>query len=388
MERFNDTASKRSKLAKGLLLISISIGILTGCQSYGLDGIRPDVNVSQNMVVFRDSLENIENLGVGVEAGSPTPTTPDEGSGSIIGDSSRFAALPYTAVAASSYSQYLNKEIYEPIANIIDGLGIDKASRIYFRVFHTGYDPISEGGTEISRGSTYDNKKLGSLTTIRGTALPILTYRWLNSHPENLNVVSTARSSWVKTLEQSGISPNSTWLNAAGQTSIDPNIVKMWGNQRINANTFQQYVNAVYSDVIGTVPNITFTIAVNANSKTSITINPTANIIGNRYYDHMQKTSVDRLFGYYNQYPLRQCSPISVSVADDYSVVFAYIDGYSKTIVALACDETTTLREVFGNKTDSIISLIQSTKDYTCWSEISKYIDNVVLLPAGVRGVD
>lgn len=384
-----------------LVTVSFSLAlVLSGCTYAQLDGMRPEVNNGQAMVVLPEQYGGINDLeaedgtsnpaggtGGGLDGGGAGGDS--GGGGTVVNNPSSFAPLPYNVVAAGSYSAYLDSQVYQPISEILAGLPNNASNHLYFRVFHSGYDPVTEDATLICRASVYDSKQIGSVNYIAGTAFPMFTYKWLALRTDlNPNVVSSARSNWLSRINSSNVTPQTTWLDAAGSPDVPTTLVQMWGNERLGADTLADYLQLVRSDVIGVIPNISFKLQLNAASKTTVTINSTAAISSTRYSDRMAKTDVDRLFGYYNQYSDRRAITVEFYEYDDYSAVFSYIDGYSKTIVALGCQEGYSFDDLLGAQKDVILGKIGDTLNYTQWTDVQAFVENAVVLQSGVRGMD
>lgn len=381
--------------------LSLSLVVtLSGCTYVQLDSVRPEVNNGQAMVVLPEQYGGISDLeaedgtsnpaggtGGGIDGGGAGGNS--GAGGTVVNNPSSFALLPYNVVAAGSYSIYLDEQVYQPISEILTGLPSNVSNHLYFRVFHSGYDPVTEDATLICRASVYDSKQIGSVNYIAGTAFPLFTYKWLALRTSlNPNVVSSARSNWLSRINSSNVTPQTTWLDAAGEPDVPTTLVQMWGNERLGADTLAEYLQLVRSDVIGVIPNISFKLQLNAASKTTVTINSTTAVTGTRYSDRMAKTDVDRLFGYYNQYSDRRAVTVDFYEYDDYSAVYSYIDGYSKTIVALGCQEGYSFDDLLGAQKDTVLGKISDTLNYTQWTDVQAYVENAVVLQSGVRGMD
>lgn len=383
------------------VIVSFSLLIaLPGCTYAQLDGMRPEVNNGQAMVVFPEQYDGISDLeeedgtsnpeggtGGGIDSGGAGGNS--GGGGTVVNNPSSFAALPYNVVAAGSYSIYLDEQIYQPISELLTGLPDSASNHLYFRVFHSGYDPVTEDATLICRASVYDSKQIGSVGFIAGTAFPLFTYKWLGlTTMLNPNAISSARSNWLSRINSSNVTPQTTWLSAAASPDVPTALVQLWGNERLSADTLAEYLQLVRTEVVGVIPNISFKLQLNAASKTTVTINSTVGITGNRYSDRMAKTDVDRLFGYYNQYSDRRAVTVDFYEYDDYSAVYSYIDGYSKTIVALGCQEGYSFDDLLGAQKDTVLEKIGDTLNYTQWTDVQAYVENAVVLQSGVRGMD
>lgn len=387
-----------------IILVALVGCTLSGCTSDQLDLVRPEVNNSNGMVVFPnsyyelfkeledldgsgDSTEDESNSGIGIGGGGGT----GEPGGTLIGDSASFDALPYNVVSAPDYNTYLNEQVFTKVKTVLDGLENGGPSQLYFRVFHSGYTVVADDTTAIQKASIYDNRSIGTGSVVYGTVFPNLAYYWLGKSDDNIEIISRARNSYMSLINNSNFSPRSTWVNAssvAGSNLSYLKIIKMWGNERFNAETLQDHLDDVRSTVIGTVPDITLKILLSSNSSTTVTLNPTNDVVGSRYFDHMSKTSVDRLFGSYNQYKNREQCKYDLLYADSYGLLFAYVDGYSKTIVSLCTMEDVPLEEILGEQYDHVHDIILGVYDYTQWVEISEFVEDATVLQAGTRGTN
>lgn len=388
------------RVAKVATLVLV-LGLHTGCTPAYIESVRPEVNGGNAMIVnpgsIAGSTEDLmasgattDNSTQGGASDSEGSTSDDKDSIAIVGNSSYYSELPYNVMAAPDYIKYLEQEVYTPIKEIIDEVGGDK---LYFRVFHSGYTTVSDDTTAIQQASIYDNKAIGVGTHLYGEVFPAFAYTWLTSprtSDVNSNTVRAARTSCLTKINTSDASPVTTWMAAAAARPavIDSNVLKMWGNERLGADTLQQYISAVNSSVLGTVPNITLKLSLAGGRTTSITLNDTSDMTGSRYVDHLSKLSVDRLFDSYNQYKMREQVKFEVSLEDDYAKLYAYIDGYSKTIVAIGCFDGTTLEDTLGNKANTVCDIISGVYNNTEWSQISAYVPNATILQAGVKGIN
>lgn len=388
------TAFKRLTLSLGVCLL---ISATTGCSVATLDQVRPEVNSLQGMVLVPGGIESINNLasdngtgqedssGSGIVSGG-TGAGSDTG-GTVVGNSTKFAALPYNVVCARDYSTYLDKYVYLPISQKLDQLYGDASNNLYFRVFHTGYDSYSEDPNSIVRAAPYDSRRVGTLSDLAGTGVSDFALSWLIDLHGNRKGVSAAKNNWLNKIDKSALVPQSTWVQASTDSAVDKLLLQLWGNPRLGADTLQDYLGSVRRSVIGTVPHIKLNLRSSATSSVYITLtDPNPSDI--RYTDHISKESTDRLFGYYNQYPDRNASPIEFCVEDDYTMLYAYVDGYSKTIVLLNAAPGYTLDQLLGEHRAFIASKISSMYNNTEWAKVASLVENATILQKGVRGLD
>lgn len=401
MVKFGDI---RSTMLKAVAFI-LAGGVLTGCTADQLNFVRPEINNSNGMVVFPDSyygvfktLEESEGTDISGEGntsagiGGSGANNDGVSGGTPIGDAAYFDELPYNVVAAPDYNIYLNDQVFLKVKEVLDTLENGGSNKLYFRVFHSGYTTVSEDTTSIQKASIYDNRSIGTGSVLYGTVFPNLAYYWLGRSEENTDTILKARDYYLKLVNNSNLSPRATWVTASASTGSSTysysKILKMWGNERFDAETLQEHLDDVRSTVIGTVPDIALKVLLANNSSTTITLNPTSDIAGSRYYDHMSKTSVDRLFGSYNQYRNREQCKYDLLYSDDYGILFAYIDGYSKTIVALCAMENVPLSSILGEDYDDVKDTILNMYDYTQWAEISEFVEDATILQSGTRGIN
>lgn len=391
MGRFEGIKSKTCKLA-AVVLIG---GVLTGCTADQLGSVRPEINNANALILYPDSLGSWYGYQTDTDGSDTGGSSTGEDSatgGTVIGNAAYFDVLPYNVMSAPDYNKYLEQEVFQKISAILNGLEGDAASHLYFRVFHSGYTTVADDSTAIQVASIYDNRMIGSGTILRGTVFPNLAYYWLGQSKDNLDTIARARESYLKTINNSGISPTATWMDAAASgmqnNSSYSQILRMWGNERFASETLQDHLDEVRHTVIGTVPNINLKVLLANNSSTYVQLNNLFDISGSRYYDHMSKLSVDRLFGSYNQYRNREKCKYDLAYSDDYGMLFSYIDGYSKTIVALCCFDGYTLDNTLGEQRDDVEAIFSGIYDYTQWAEISEFVEGATILQAGTRGMN
>lgn len=392
--------------------IFMAVILLTGCTPTQLDMARPEINRYNGMILSPDTVASEVSE---IEGAGPVDTSPGtdgelgeggeggdgDGGDSLGGDVvtgavNVFDPLPYNVVSSPDYVKYLDSEIYKPISEILNSERDADAAPVYFRVFHSGYTGIPGATTQIKRASIYDNKLIDAGSSVVGTIFPFFAYDWLadaRTSEANYNSVLQSRAVFQSFMDASGISDSSTWLDISsqisdGSLSVVPVVMLMWGNMRVNSETFGEFRTFVSNNVIGAIPNISLRIASSKSSATYVTLNQTSDIVGTRYYDHMTKLDVDRLFGTYNQYEARDTVLFTDVLADTQGVLFYYIDGYSKTIVALCGMDGTSLDEALGSRKDEVVDLISNVLNYTQWEELQGYVPDLVILQSGSRGIN
>lgn len=367
----------------------------TGCTPNQVDSLRPEVNNAQGMLVFPEQyssgMEEISQIdgSSGLVDNNTNYGDLDIAGGTVV-VSDKFEALPYNVMCATDYSSYLDSQVYQPIKDILDTLENDASQHLYFRVYHSGYESVPDNTTQIKRGSTYDNRSIGVGTYLRGTVFPELAVDWLGTRPTNAKAIGNARTSLLSKIKSCNVALQSKWeeVSASSTSNLDAAILKLWGNEELNAETLNEFLSIARVKVIGVLPNLKLSVATGSNSSTAVTLNEVDAVSGPRYYTGMKKLSVDRMFGNYNQYTKREATKVSVSVEDDYGAVFAYIDGYSKTIVALCAFDGYDLSTLLGSHKVEVLSKIENTLDYTRWPEIAEFVPDATILQSGVRGID
>lgn len=393
MVLLNDTRFKRKAAIPAACL---SLVILTGCTQSNLDQVRPEINQHNGMVIAPGAFDSMTELMLDDGTGSYEPaedgiggggSEDGGGTGTAVSVPDQYAALPYNVVSAKDYSRYLDEQIYKPVVQRLEQLTGDSASHLYFRVYHTGYDLYNDTKDMMVRSTPYDGRKIGSLEKLGGTGVSEFALEWLIDVNNNKRIVNAARQNWLSTINKSGLTPSTAWVQAATDPTLNKTITLMWGNERLGAEHLEDYLKAVRSSVIGTVPSIGLVIRNTANSTTTVAINQIAGQT-TRYQDCMNRTNVDRLFTYYNQYPDRSASPTEFAVMDDHTAMYAYVDGYSKTIVLLNAELGYTLDDLLGVHADFVTETVAGVYNNTEWSQVSGYISGATVIQKGARGLE
>lgn len=400
MVQYEDMKSRvKYRLVVGIITLSLGVGV-SGCTPTSLDSIRPEINLDRRMVIFPENMPGFSELEEDDGSSSYEPPSSGIGGGGSMGDdggggasvvenASTYAELPYSVVCARDYGTYLQNQIYTPIMDALSKLDDTSRNQLYFRVFHSGYNLYSENPNQIVKASAFDNKSIGNVSYIGGTVFQNLAVDWLSTLYDNSASIQHRRSNWLSQLDNLDLDGDTTWLEASTNSSgLPAGLLMLWGNQRVGAETFDEYRAAVKQSVIGTMFNVSLTLKTAANSYSSIILNPSSGLSGSRFVDRMAKSSVDRLFGYYNQYETRSATATEFSMVDDHAAVFAFIDGYSKTIIAIGTGPDTTLPEILGDQYSIVTETVTSAKNNTEWSDISQYVENAEILQDGVRGLN
>ena len=395
MVSLSDTGFKRKVLVPA---VACSLVLMAGCSQAGLDQVRPEVNQHGGMVLLPGAVESLDNLMK--DDGTGTFTSPEDGigggntgaddglgTGTAVENTDRFAALPYNVVAAKDYTRYLDEHIYQPIMQRLEQLPGDNVSHLYFRVFHTGYDPVEDGASLMTRATPYDGRKIGPMRSLGGTGVSEFALEWLVDVGNNKQRVASARRRWQDTINKTSLVPVTTWIQASTVQGLDPLITLMWGNERLDAEQLSDYLAAIRRSVIGTVPNVQLYIKNTATSSTVVNLNQTSEM-SSRYRDRITRESADRLFTFYNQYPDRSASPTEYSVVDEDTAMYAYVDGYSKTIVLINAELGYTLDALLGEHTAFITGVIEDTFNNTEWSQVSALVRDATIIQKGAKGLE
>lgn len=390
MARLGDISWK-SKICK-ISLVAVSLLAMTGCTSTTIDSIRPEVNRHQAMLVFPEQYSEAISEVTGQDGTGETSTEEEtvesDTAGTIVGNTAAYDPLPYNVVASSDYNKYLDEQVYQPIKKVLDSLPNNAAQHFYFRVFHSGYEPVSGDSSAIQTGSIYDNRMIGTGTNLAGKTVQEFAVGWLSKTPANEGILVQKREAWLQTIESQQISTKTTWMEAVASGSVDKNVIQMWGNEDLACDTLSEYLMQVRSTAVGTIPNIYYKYYMPGGSFINIVVNDTAGVTGNRYTNHMAKTYVDRLFNSYNQYPNRDKVINSFDLEDEYGRVFSYIDGYSKTLIVLCCFEGYDFKSLLGNKEADVSDIFSGIRNYTEWARIAEYVPDAKIIQAGVRGIN
>lgn len=310
---------------------------------------------------------------------------PEEGLGEV---TTTFAELPYTAVSATTYSSYLNSEVYEPLRDLVVDSGL--SGSLYLRVFHAGYEPYGEGEPYIKKGSNFDNKMVGSLSRIGGTALQEFAMDYLYKYFDNRDYVSKLISNWEHEVSKLSIDETAKWEEVAQELTesgdaTERRLAYLWGNPDMCFATFSDYMDSFDSESISAIPNLSLKLEI--PSSTSVKLN-NVDFASSRYQDFMLKSDVDKLFSSYNFSEQRDRAMLTFHEEQAKAIVYAYVDGYTKTLVVLACEPDKTLDSLLGSRLGEIKSIFSSIRNYTEWEYISEVVEDAVLLQSGSRGVN
>lgn len=399
------------KKVKAVVCCAMAASILSGCSMTRIDELRPEVNREQGMMLDPDFFEAAVGLtdedwsstDVGGPAGS-VPNLPEmdigrpsEGEGIVDGDdvdteNLTTASLLETTVSATSYSKYLQNHVVNSIVTVADSMGSSPWDRIYFRVLHTGYDPVGVSDSLVMepRKPAYEFKFINStLTYVGGKEMSTFAYNYLSSLGDNAKSVRNQRNSTLEAISKFGDS--STWMNVKASSDADrlSDILEMWGNERLGADTVSEYKAAVNRSVIGTVPNLAFKVKKYGYGTESAVLNNTTG--GPHYVDRVSYVALGKIFTAVNQYedhiPART---FDGHVVADQCLIWYKIDGWSKTIVLIGCDNGVTLKEIFGDRYDSIEDIMTSIYKNTEWVQISSLegMEDSTTIAKGARGTE
>lgn len=367
-----------------LCLAGYCVFTLCGCSAEILDKIRPEVNKGEMLVVFPQSFEEGDLLESddGTEAGVPTEYaytaydpahgTTENTTGTEIPERS---PLQYDVIDSTTYAQYLKENIYNPICDVIKEAAVDNPDamdKVYFRMFHIGQN-LSESGTgmERSESSVMNNGGGGLVNSVGGPLLNDLTNAYIGSSTFNLSAKQSAMSG-----AKAAISPLLDKYGSDYSTSEEATkelgeaYVKMWKGSRYSGSTLRAYYVATQSDTeyLYAVPDLDFKYASTSTANGVISMNSVKTLTsGLGYETSFNVTNVYGLFTTVNQFETRGPAQIRMNESDEHAIVWAYIDGYSTTIIIVGTDNLTTLAEQLGSGRASQIAGIVSG---TCtWAE-------------------
>lgn len=403
----SDATSWRKVIKVGTVTALCSAYLLSGCSMYRLDSIRPEVNGERAMVVDPDILE--ESIGgslssdLGSDNTEPPPNIPDmdysditegvvPGEGLYAPDGYTTETLPSAVLSSTSYSRYLSTFVVKEIESACAELEASPWGDLYFHVMHAGYNPI--GATDslvMEPGAPYDYKNI-STGSIGGFAISEFAYNYLVSLDGNNARVTSARNQLLNKINQSGLDVKTNWLSGSSSGRLTKEICAMWGNPRLSAeSSIQKYLQSVRASAIGTIPNLSLSIQTvqHGSSKTSVVLNVVPRD-GSKYQDNVSGTALSRIFTSCNQYSdHRPTRTFDELVVDDNCMLWCDIDGWSKTIVVLGCENGKTLQELLGNKYHSVKSIFDSIYSNKEWALICALegMENASTIASGARGV-
>lgn len=418
MGRFGDTLWKRGKC---LCVLTLSFCLLPSCSLSHLDEVRPEVNRSGGLVVLPESFaQQVEQLkeddgtisGSGGSNGSNSglpnlPDMPAPGGGKdgiIAGGDTLLNQSGFTnaktdsqMLSCTSYGAYLDKYVRLPIQEAIEAAGAENAKDLYFRIIHTGYDPMGiDNSTVMEVASPYQARVLGARVcgkNIGGYEFSKFAFDYLYSLPGNMIVANSQRSAALSTLNRANsISPTTTWTQA--QTASLPfsnNYIAMWGNERLDAESaFSKYLTAIRSSMVGTIPNIGMYVktSVNSGNGTYVKLNACDGNV-KRYIDNVTITAANYIFNTYNPHEDHVVSKVLTDFSsDDHAMVWYRVDGWGKTIVLLGTDTRNTLSNLLGAQYSKVMDTFEGIQPNTAWATITSMagMEKASTISAGARG--
>lgn len=384
---------------KWACLLLISSLLLSGCDGREVD---PGYNLAGLMKVFPDQSAQ-EDLSTSVLPGESTEDNVD----SSIGDSNagievinpeQYPELGYSIISATSYSQYLESVVNQPVQKVFAETGY---KNLYYSICLYGYEPTASN-TMTSSPAAYTDIKVGSNVGqtsqyLRGVMVPKFAKTYLASVGKNSATMSRAYKNWRLLLSECGVSDSAKWASAKVDGTFCtkfPTVLNMWGNTRLYNNasiagSFSDFKTvAGKGEVIGVVPDIQLQLLTGYQSYSSVTLNPTAGLGTSAYYDRISYSDAQKLFTSYNQQQDRDKDYYTVNGSDAYSIVHAEIDGYTRCIVALCCLPGTTLERELGKT--NLEKIKKSITGFASWKDTSAVRDIVadaVIITKGTRGV-
>ena len=395
----------RSKSTKALCGVLTAASLLTGCSYTTLDTIRPEVNKANGLVVIPSSvLSSTESLqaddGVVVRNDGNiinVPTTPPS-SGMTDEEDVVFGSLPAQGLSASSYKDYLRDHVVSKISACISACpDIDKRD-IYFRVLHTGYDPVgTESSSTIKPAASYVYQDVGSVSAIGGTLISEFAMDYFSSLPVNDGRIASERERAISYLRSVEGGSSLNWENSKGVVKDVYRI--MWGNKRLRAEeSLNSYISCVERSAIGTIPNLSMKVRTNDYGGTTTAVLNDVNYLMTRYEDKVSKLALSKMFTEFNQYEDRIATrTFHVNDDDENCMLFAYVDGYTKTLIVIGCESGKKLSDILGYTSgigtptvyQEVLDIMRGVKPYTEWTYIMALdgMEDAITIAGGARGV-
>lgn len=314
-----------------------------------------------------------------------------------------FPELTSTQMNHSDYADYLNTCVYEPMQDLLNELDSKDKSQLYFRIASSGYDYDSLTG-EMTPASSFNKVISGAGSRLDGTATWELMWAIACQNPKNVELLSSTRTTITNKAKNYMTSNNppdgfSDWgavdyLGLSSVSDFPKDVMSMAGNERFSYSTLQDYLNKLSSsELIGVIPDFKFQWYVGSSNATNVTMN-VSNSSGARYVDYITKTNIGTLCSSFNQFSFRKCSKVDKVYVSTGSLVYGYVDGYTKTIVILATNAGTELLDFLSDaELLSMMAIMNNIKNVTQWNDIVKAYNQIgadvpsyVVIPAGTKG--
>lgn len=354
------------------VLCVLLLGALTGCDI--ADRLRPDLNFDSEVHVFPNEGGIVDgdvqpgpNAGVW-PAGSPNNggfsyTSPDR---NVL--SENFVGTPADMIGADDYGTYLEEQVYKPIVKLIEGLGEDKASKIYFSCGHTGYDMVN--GRFVPRSGWSDEtsgRAVNAARAVGGMTLVKLAEDWLGPLDKNEANQATQVKQAQSTINAYASAEDMTksWYELANST-FPKEYYRMFGRDGANFATLQDYYDAIATDPYRNIPSYSFYYYTGDTTTDRIIFNDVPANMTTPYQPGVALTTVKKMFRTYNQYITRDREISDVTTTDDDSILHYYLDGYNKTVMFIGTTSGSNLKDVIGDDDiyEEIYNIIHDA--YTC----------------------
>lgn len=388
MVRFTGIRLNKTKVLHTLVATAVTVSVTACSYIPTADDIRPEVNNTGRLRVDPGTLViPFEDVGDNVGMAPPVEGNDRYKDSGLDVNPAKFEAVENTFVCGEDYSVYLDEKIFQPVAQKISTLPQDKQNNIYFRVMHAGYNYDTET-LEASQAGLYDSSKSGMLSSCGGVSMPTFVQRWLGQLDLNSGLIDRSRKALTSQIDGYNLSKQTTLIDAKANSGLPSTILCMWGNPRLGAVTLADYLRNIETQTVGVIPNLTFRYYVGARSQANLVVNSVPFTQATDYVDSMPVSEVNRAFTKYNQFATRACTPIDEIFTDDQSVLFVHLNGYTKTLIYLACPPGQTLNQTLGDAASEIISTVSKTLKPTQWTELSALYPALHVVPKGSKGVD
>lgn len=412
-------------------LCFVLLSMCTGCVGV-TDRVRPDLNLNGGLRIFAvygggnssgGGVGDDESDGTGPDVtpgqkanvvqstwsgGSPNNNSFEYKNPNKDQDISKFVATTTDMLNATDYGTYLQQQVYDKLVEATKDLDKSVLDNLYIRVFHTGYDYQNEIMRKVAGYSaTQAGRSITTAQVVGGTSLITLASDWLGDLDVNRShrdtQVSYAQSSISSYMDASDFGKN--WYELSG-SNLPAIYYKLMGRDSANFSTLQDYYDAIASDPYRNIPNYNLYYYTGVNSTNKMVFNKTSGSVTEKYVEGVPISTVDKLFGTYNQYIDRNRARIDNVVQDSDSLLRYSIDGYTKTIIFVGTKAGGNLKSTVGDavyseifsiingaykNTDisSIKAIKETTTDATT-GETSTVVDysNFGVVPAGSKGVD
>lgn len=372
--------SLKRTISRSLCCVLAS-SLLCGCQNT-IESVRPEINRYGDVVTDGQLVSHISEYLT-----SDTLQRDDiiQGGGSSLDVEdiiqNTFPETEREYVAASSYSDYLSNEIYSSVFRELSNAGVDM-SKIYFRVFHMGYNYVDGSTEKITSAPAHNSQIVGSVRNVGGHVLTDYAVKWLNPYNDNGAYLTIMKNNYFDYLNELWETDDYTVLGYPSKLQA------MWRNPRLNATTQAEFKQAIANSVVGTVADLKLAMNRGVNNIIRINLNVvTDNTVP--YIDCMLKQDVDLLFTAYNQCQSRSAAPVTSFAYDDCTILKSYTDGYMRTLVVIGCDKDNKLSDILGSSYNDIFVIIGDMAMCTDTSRVTSIVGpHVKILSRGVRGID